>query len=255
MKKKVITVVLISLFLLSGTVFANGINGMFEGYPIINVMVNGEIVEGDTPAINFNGRTMVPVRFVTESMGGTVTWVSSSQTVKVSSQDKKDGNSQDIDTLKFYNKISNHYHKLSLVGDYINNMKTELDLSYFYIIIDLPDPLDNTIQPISQAVNTYSETRAVTMDLMEEAKSKNIDISDMNEILNHYDEAIDYYLNAHKSLQSFYEEIPKDITEERFMAIQSEFDTNMLAGSEKITLGSELSAQGYNEFFSKINSD
>jgi hypothetical protein len=252
MKKKVITVVLVSLFLLSSTVFASGINGMFEGYPIINVEVDGKKIESDTPAISFNGRTMVPVRFVTESMGGTVTWVSSSQTVKVSTQVNKDGNSQEIDTIKFYNKIGDQYHQLSLVGDSIHNMKTELNLSFFYIIEDLSDPLDNNSQPISLAINTYSKTRAATLDLMEEAKNKNIDISNMNEILNHYDQAIDIYLDAHRNLKSMYEEIDKGITEERFMAIVSEFDRNMLAGSEKVILGSELSLQGYNEFLNKV---
>jgi hypothetical protein len=49
-------------------------NGTFQGFPIVNVFVNGTKVEGDTPAILFNNRTMVPIRFVSEALGCKVSW-------------------------------------------------------------------------------------------------------------------------------------------------------------------------------------
>lgn len=53
---------------------ASGPNGAFEGYPVVNVVVNGQPISSDVPAINFNGRTMVPVRFVSEALGAAVQW-------------------------------------------------------------------------------------------------------------------------------------------------------------------------------------
>lgn len=48
--------------------------GTFMGYNIVKVLVNGAYVEGDVPAINFEGRTMVPIRFVSDALGVPVQW-------------------------------------------------------------------------------------------------------------------------------------------------------------------------------------
>jgi len=47
--------------------------------------VDGEVVEGDVPAVNFYGRTTVPVRFVSETLGATVGWDAATWTVSVES--------------------------------------------------------------------------------------------------------------------------------------------------------------------------
>jgi hypothetical protein len=63
---------------------AGGINGMFEGFPIVLVKVNGRLAQGDVPAVNFFGRTLVPVRLVTEQLGATVEWDPDTWTASVS---------------------------------------------------------------------------------------------------------------------------------------------------------------------------
>ena len=50
------------------------VHGTFEGYPVIQVEVNGQKVEGDVPAVNLSDRTMVPLRFVSEAMGAVIGW-------------------------------------------------------------------------------------------------------------------------------------------------------------------------------------
>jgi len=47
--------------------------------------VNGEIVPIDQPGIIIDGRTLVPLRFVAESLGANVDWDGSSQTVTITS--------------------------------------------------------------------------------------------------------------------------------------------------------------------------
>jgi|GEM_PF-3069361 len=49
-------------------------NGQFEGFPVVRVVVNGQVVQGDVPGINFGGRTLIPARLVTEALGATVDW-------------------------------------------------------------------------------------------------------------------------------------------------------------------------------------
>ncbi len=40
----------------------------------VNVMMSGQDVISDVPAVNFKGRTLVPVRFITENLGAAVSW-------------------------------------------------------------------------------------------------------------------------------------------------------------------------------------
>ena len=71
--------------LLAGGAFAavTSPNGLFEGYGIVRVKVNGQEISGDVPAINFNGRTMVPARFVSEALGAEVGWDADTWTASV----------------------------------------------------------------------------------------------------------------------------------------------------------------------------
>jgi hypothetical protein len=45
--------------------------------------VNGETKNLDVPAQSINDRTMVPVRFISESLGARVNWAENSQTVTI----------------------------------------------------------------------------------------------------------------------------------------------------------------------------
>ncbi|UMZ74702.1 copper amine oxidase N-terminal domain-containing protein [Natranaerofaba carboxydovora] len=58
----------------------------FEGYDVAQIEVDGESVEGDVPAVNLEGRTMVPLRFVSEAMGADVDWDEETETAIVSTE-------------------------------------------------------------------------------------------------------------------------------------------------------------------------
>ncbi|NMB40611.1 MAG: copper amine oxidase N-terminal domain-containing protein [Firmicutes bacterium] len=70
------------LLLLSAVSFAS-MHGLFEGYPIVKVIVDGKEIKGDVPAINFKGRTMVPVRFVSEALGADIAWDAEKETAVI----------------------------------------------------------------------------------------------------------------------------------------------------------------------------
>ncbi|MEW9671073.1 copper amine oxidase N-terminal domain-containing protein [Ammoniphilus sp. 3BR4] len=89
MKKRIIGLVLLSSFVLSGTVLAVS-NGMFKGFQIVNVVIGGNQVKGDVPAIVLDGRTMVPLRTVSESLGANVQWDAGSKTVKIQASNGND---------------------------------------------------------------------------------------------------------------------------------------------------------------------
>ncbi|MCI3918751.1 copper amine oxidase N-terminal domain-containing protein [Paenibacillus sp. TRM 82003] len=64
-----------------GAVSSASMHGVFEGNPIVKIMTYGEelTVEG-TPAINYNGRAMVPIYMLRE-LGVDVTWDADNETV------------------------------------------------------------------------------------------------------------------------------------------------------------------------------
>lgn len=83
-----LAILLVVLMLFSVVVYASDVI-FFEGYRVVNVLVNGKSIESDVPAINFKGRTMVPLRFIGEALGAEVIWEQSSFTAKILSLDSQ----------------------------------------------------------------------------------------------------------------------------------------------------------------------
>lgn len=52
-----------------------------------DAVVNGKVIKLDTPGTLVNGRTMVPARFIAETLGANVDWDSNTRTVKITSAD------------------------------------------------------------------------------------------------------------------------------------------------------------------------
>lgn len=74
------------LTLVGGPVFGAGLHGMFEGFPIVRVVVNGREIRGDVPAVLFRDRTLVPIRFVSEALGANVQWDSATETAFIAKE-------------------------------------------------------------------------------------------------------------------------------------------------------------------------
>lgn len=54
---------------------------MYKGFQVVNVSVNGKPLTSDVPAIVVDGRTLLPVRAVTEALGVSTEWDASTETV------------------------------------------------------------------------------------------------------------------------------------------------------------------------------
>lgn len=64
--------------------------GEFEGRKIANVFVNNALLVGDVPPIIINGRTMIPLKLLSESLGAVVTWDSQTRTVNITTKPSDD---------------------------------------------------------------------------------------------------------------------------------------------------------------------
>jgi len=77
------------------TVFTLGFTGTikplyYKIYPVVNIMVNQKEVlpaEGDVPAFQIDGRTMVPIRLVAEALKADVKWDESTRTVIITKEE------------------------------------------------------------------------------------------------------------------------------------------------------------------------
>ncbi len=78
-----IAILALVLLLVGGTVAYGSVNGTYQGYPVVKVVVNGTELQPDVPAIIMDGRTLLPVRAVAEALGATVEWQQESYTVTV----------------------------------------------------------------------------------------------------------------------------------------------------------------------------
>lgn len=81
MKKKIVTPILIGVFLLLAI-----INNIVFATDNIVVKLNGDTLNFDVPPQIIDGRTMVPMRTIFESIGATVEWNQTTKTVKSQKQ-------------------------------------------------------------------------------------------------------------------------------------------------------------------------
>lgn len=58
--------------------------GDYKGYSVVRVLINGAEARGDVPAINIDGRTMVPARLVAEALGAQADWDQENYTTIIS---------------------------------------------------------------------------------------------------------------------------------------------------------------------------
>lgn len=83
MRKKLIQCLCFALMLLLPFGAFASVNGLYRGYSIANVRINGEIATPEVPAFVVDGRTMVPLRLVAENLGADVSWDKDSFTVNI----------------------------------------------------------------------------------------------------------------------------------------------------------------------------
>lgn len=72
--KKIVTFALVLILTMTTLAFAAGINGQFKGFEIVNLSLNGQAVATQVPAVNFFGKTSIPVADAAKAMNVIVEW-------------------------------------------------------------------------------------------------------------------------------------------------------------------------------------
>lgn len=159
MKRKIAFV--FSVLLLScSVVSASSLHGDFEGNPIVKVTSNGQDLKiDDVPAINYKGRTMVPI-YLLSQLGAETKWDDNAYSVNVKLDSKTDVSTQK-EAKKANQTIRDTYEWLSDTDQAMFNFIVTLKQ---YVDLDNPENYLQIIkmdfQNISQ-LNTDSQTFAL----------------------------------------------------------------------------------------------
>lgn len=134
MRKKII---LISALFVS-LVFLLGVSGAvkplyYKIYPVVNIIVNGteiNVAEGDVPAFQIDGRTMVPIRMVAEALNADVEWDEQTRSVKITKEEIEPIEVQpevSTDLIKVDN-VSFNTTRTKIIGTIANNNTEYVDV-------------------------------------------------------------------------------------------------------------------------------
>ncbi|MEW9702595.1 stalk domain-containing protein [Paenibacillus sp. SI8] len=172
--KKILTVA-ISLCFISSTVNASSSHGDFEGNPIVSVQSNGKNIQTeDVPAINYKGRTMVPI-YMLKQLGADVVWNDSTYSVNVSIDKSKD-------TKTDSNTITTETQSLRDAYQWLN----DTDVALWMFTVKLQQYKDNSdASNISQIIDNdfldiskqYDESMKFALKIAE--KNSNSHIQDI----------------------------------------------------------------------------
>jgi hypothetical protein len=183
MKKILILILLIVL--MNTLVFAN------EMTPV-KVELSGKLIEGEVQPFVIDGRTMVPVRWVTESLNKEVDWLQDSGTVLINT-------SEDVDIVKTLKKLDKTYADYPIVNLVIDGNIIENDVPPFVIDGTTFVPLRKLAETIGLTVNWDADELKVVLTLegepVEILTSKNESVKDFRkngENANPFNEKIGY---------------------------------------------------------------
>lgn len=207
------------------------ITGVAVAVNPIRIFVNGQEIYSDVAPFIKDGRTMVPLRVISEALGADVDWDSGTQIVSVAAVNKN------IDTMKFYSRVAEQYRRLDVLGEGIINLSRGLYLVYDGIKIKNDIDYLNTVNDrASKIIDAYNESLTPVNDMILEAQNMGLDVSDMNLILNDYYNAIDYYKEASSALYDYYySNSTKDF--DGYLSNSSKLDDNAYAGQSKTIPG------------------
>jgi len=173
--KKLLTVTMI-LFFITSSVNASSIRGDFEGSPIVSVKTNGsELKVEDVPAINYNGRTMVPI-YMLRQLGAEVAWDDSTYSVDVTlKNDQTKNDAKETSIINAYKWLSDTDMQIYMYAsklqqymdlDQVPNLKDLLDRDY----LELTDEYNKSLEYATSIYKQYGADTNINEILTSQSK-------------------------------------------------------------------------------------
>lgn len=166
MKKKVVILTLLFLLAVGSVVSAASVWGAYKGNNIIKLTVDGDpVIVHDVPAINYQGRTMLPI-YLLQQAGINYTWDTETQTVNIKkqvTQPPKTVQSASLDVPKL-SKIAKA-HNVEFV-EYLSDGKGFNSLTFYYDFA-LVDMKDETFDALFTLSANSDSTLTTILDINE----------------------------------------------------------------------------------------
>jgi hypothetical protein len=198
MKKKIIGIAVAASLMLTGVVSAASVWGSYKGNDIIRITSNGAAIKTtDVPAINYNGRTMIPINMLLQ-LGIPYTWDQTNKTVDVTVTSSTVSSSITTDSIKNAVKYADFFHNLESLGESLSRISSEYFTAASNIIANSPsskETLNNANDHLNSIIEFYNAS-------YEEAKRYSD--NDLNYVLTNYYDSIDYYKKMDSALNSYY---------------------------------------------------
>lgn len=155
MKKKIITIVLVTM-LFSSVVSAASLWGTYKGNDIIRLTVDGNPIKvTDVPAINYDNRTMIPIYLLGQA-GINYTWDQANKTVHITKKDNKSS----LNVVKGFVELANVHKALEDLGEELQQVKTSYDLAFLGIQMGDSNQLRTANSNLSNSINNYNNVIA-----------------------------------------------------------------------------------------------
>lgn len=100
--KQIVSIFLICTIVINSSSFVYASN--YNGFKTVNVNLNNNFIKGDVPAIIMDGRTLVPLRLISENLGVDVNWDNFSKTVNMTSE-ARGSNTVDKELINLYSYL------------------------------------------------------------------------------------------------------------------------------------------------------
>jgi len=228
MKKIVVSVVVV--FLLFGSVvYAAANHGKFEGYNIVKMKSDGkELAVEDTPAINFKGRTMVPI-YMLRQLGVEVTWNADEYSVDV----KIPATKEDVDWFKFAIRTMDQLNEFRMLYNDLSSIYEDLHISLLQMNANWSSPFTNTENSISDAKDRLAKLKGAVGNVKEENEAL---YESYESMFDYMDSAIKNYENSLSSLKSYYVTINQQDFENYLLYRESAYWDYLLPVQDEIDL-------------------
>ncbi len=220
MKRK--RIIFITIILIVSFVIPTYATNMYKGLKVPNLRINGKELKSDVPAIIMDGRTLVPLRLVSEELGAEVDWDEKSMTAIVN-MDNKNIN-QNLN--KFEKEIIEYKLLTERTAKFIesntqilvNSMSRLNNAEYLYEVISMTNqPLDmyyigiDNVESDIQSIKTTNNSIDTAIKNMRQAEQKLSDKSlgqnnkIFKEIKNNSDSLIEYNKMFNSSFEKYVE--------------------------------------------------
>jgi hypothetical protein len=245
MMRKVVVSVVVVFLLFGSVVYAAANHGKFEGYNIVKMKSDGkELVVEDTPAINFKGRTMVPI-YMLRQLGVEVVWNAEEYSVDVKIPSEGHYTKDDMDYIKFLVKTSDLYDSLESLGDTIKDLSQSYSLAFQGInFYNDTSQLQTAFNMLNQTINNYNKWVEIVEDHNKQFLVHGIKDNTLNEIMDKYWIALEYYKEADKHLFNFSSTLGESDFNSYLEASGNGFDTALS--------GMSIASSKSNEYYRKV---